>query len=372
MTLPQSAVFGILAAMLVLFLWNRIRYDLVALLGLLAATLAGLVPAQEAFAGFGHPAVVTVAAVLVLSRGLMSAGIVDALARQLTRVGDRPPAQVATLTGLVALSSGFMNNVGALALLMPVAIWMSRQSGRSPSLLLMPLAFGSLIGGLVTLIGTPPNIIIALFREETGKPAFGMFDFTPVGAGVALAGLLFISLFGWRLTPRRESESNPDDLFEIENYISEIVIPESSTFVGQTLFHLTSAMEEETDAKVVGMVREENEATIVGMIRGERMIAAPSWYEVLEAGDTLMVEAAPEDLKSLIDEMGLELAGSGENIRKTLDAGDVRLMEAVVAAESPLRRKTAAELYLRRIYNVNLLAIARQGNRIWESSCQHL
>ncbi len=364
LTVDQIMVFSILAATLVLFVWGRWRYDIVAMAALLLIFIAGLVPADAVFLGFGHPAVITVAAVLVISRGMLNAGVVDFLSQYLTGVGNRAMAQVSAITGIVILCSGFMNNVGALALLMPVAIWMSRESGRSPSLLLMPLAFGSLVGGLITLIGTPPNIIIALFREETGKPAFGMFDFTPVGAGVALAGLLFISLVGWRLTPRRESQSDPDDLFEIENYITEIVIPESSKFVGQTLFHLTSAMEEETDAKVVGMVREENEATIVGMIRGEHLIAAPSWYEVLEAGDTLMVEAASDDLKSLVDEMGLELAGSGENIRKTLDAGDVRLMEAVVSAESPLRRKTAAELYLRRIYGVNLLAIARRGRQL--------
>jgi len=201
LTLDQTVVFVILSATLVLFVWGRWRYDLVAVAALLLVFVAGLVPAKRVFLGFGHPAVITVAAVLVISRGLLNAGVVDTMSRLLTQVGSRPIVQVATLTGIVVLLSGFMNNVGALALLMPVAIWMSRQSGRSPSLLLMPLAFGSLIGGLLTLIGTPPNIIIALYRAETGVPAFGMFDFTPVGVGVAVVGLLFISLLGWRLTP---------------------------------------------------------------------------------------------------------------------------------------------------------------------------
>src|SRR5690606_16922037 len=151
------------------------------------------------------PAVITVAAVLVISRGLLNAGVVDFLSRYLAKVGSRLAVQVATLTGTVALCSAFMNNVGALAILMPVAIWISRQSGRSPSLLLMPLAFGSLMGGLITLIGTPPNIIIAIYRTQAGAAPFGMFQFTPVGAGVAIIGVIFITLIGWRLTPHREA-----------------------------------------------------------------------------------------------------------------------------------------------------------------------
>ena len=161
MNTQQLLVFSVLAATLAMFIWNRWRYDVVALLALLAVTLAGLVPLEQVFAGFGHPAVITVAAVLVLSRGLLNAGVADSIARRLARVGHLPMVQVVALTGIVALCSGFMNNVGALALVMPVAIMMSRRSGNPPSLLLMPLAFGSLLGGMVTMIGTPPNIIIA-------------------------------------------------------------------------------------------------------------------------------------------------------------------------------------------------------------------
>ncbi len=351
-TFDQAVVFAILAATLVLFVWGRWRYDLVAVAALLLVFIAGLVPAEQVFLGFGHPAVVTVAAVLVLSRGLLNAGVVDSLSRSLAQVGPRPMLQVATLTGIVVLCSGFMNNVGALALMMPVAVWMSRQSGRSPSLLLMPLAFGSLIGGLITLIGTPPNIIIALFRAETGAPAFGMFDFTPVGLGVAAAGLVFISLVGWRLTPRREAQSAPDELFEIEDYISEVIVPEGAKTVGRTIFHLTSAMEKKT------------EATVVGLIRDERHIAAPGWYEVIQAGDILMVEATPEDLKALIDGMGLALAECKGDCKEILGSEEIRLMEAVITADSPLPGTTAASLHLRRNFGVNLLAIARRGRRL--------
>jgi di/tricarboxylate transporter len=261
LSVDQSVVFAILSATLVLFVWGRWRYDLVALAALVLVFVAGLIPAGQVFLGFGHPAVITVAAVLVLSRGLLNAGVVDALSRYLARVGSRPMAQVGTLTGIVILCSGFMNNVGALALLMPVAIWMSRQSGRPPSLLLMPLAFGS-------------------------------------------------------------------------------------------FFHLTSAPGKET------------EATVVGLIRGERHIPAPSWYEIIQAGDILMVEATPEDLKALIDEQGLSLAECKGDCKATLGSDDIRLMEAVIASDSPLAGKTATRLHLRRNFGVNLLAIARRGRRL--------
>jgi di/tricarboxylate transporter len=352
LSFDQGVVFAILLATLVLFVWGRWRYDLVAVAALLGVFLAGLVPADQVFLGFGHPAVITVAAVLVLSRGLLNAGVVAALSRHLERVGSRPTLQVAALTAIVILFSGFMNNVGALALLMPVAIWMSRQSGRSPSLLLMPLAFGSLLGGLITLIGTPPNIIIALYRAETGAPAFGMFDFAPVGAPVALAGLLFITLLGWRLTPRREAQSTPGDLFEIEGYISEVVVPEDSRFIGKTIYHLTSEMEKETDAVVVDLVR------------SHRHNPAPPWFEIIEVGDVLMVEAAPEELKELIDGLGLELVVGKGHSEATLGAGEIRLMEAVIVPDSPLVGKTAAGLNLGLDHGINLLAIARRGRQL--------
>ena len=222
----QAIVFSILGIALVLFVWNRIRFDLVALIALLAVSIAGIVPVDQLFDGFGHPAVVTVAAVLVISQGLVNGGVVDRLARLLGKVGHRPTLQVLMLTSVVALCSGFINNVGALALLMPVAVWMSREAGRSPSLLLMPLAFGSLLGGTMTLIGTPPNIIIASYREAG---SFGMFDFAPVGLAITLAGIGFITLVGWRLTPRRGKPDDGGKLFSVGDYVTELRVPEDSS-----------------------------------------------------------------------------------------------------------------------------------------------
>ncbi len=374
MTGEQLIVFGVLAATLVLFVWNRWRYDLVALGALLACALTGVVPADEVFAGIGHPAVISVAAVLVLSRGLLNAGVVDSVARRLMQVGDRPWAQVAALTGIVALSSGFMNNVGALALFMPVAIWMSRQSGRSPSYLLMPLAFGSLLGGTLTLIGTPPNLIIAGYRAEAGESPFGMFAFLPVGAAVTVAGVLFIALLGWRLVPRRQEQEGNGDLFEISAYLTEVRVPEGCKYAGRTLHALIGAVKEEADVQVIALVR------------GDERQRMPSTYEVLREADILLVEADSDSLKALLDVTGVELAANvdehNDEAREERDAteqaveqekarkghksrhGELTLAEAIISPGSILVGTTASGLDLRERHGVNVLAVARQGQRL--------
>lgn len=352
----QLIVLGVLATTLVLFVWNRWRYDVVALGALLVVAVAGIVPPEQVFAGLGHPAVVTVAAVLVVSRGLQNAGVVDVLARQLTRIGDRPALQVATLTAIVALCSGFMNNVGALALLMPVAVWMSRRSDRSPSLLLMPLAFGSLLGGTLTLIGTPPNIIVSAYRAEAVGQPFGMFDFTAVGLGLSLVGVLFISLVGWRLTPKRVADDPGRGLFEIGDYLVELRVPEACRFVGKTLRDLVAATQEEAEIVVVGLIRD-----------GARQ-TRPSSYLVLQAADLLLVEADPENLKTLLDLTGLELPDpkNGEPEAGHAKAGELGLVEAIVTADSLLVGTTVIDRDLRARYGVNLVAVARQGARLRE------
>jgi di/tricarboxylate transporter len=351
MTIDQWTIFIILLTTLCLFVWGRWRYDLVSLAALFFVFTAGLIPPEQVFLGFGHPAVITVAAVLVLSRGLLNAGVVDSLSRLLSRMGSRPTAQVAILTCTVMLCSGFMNNVGALALLMPVAIWMARKSGRSPSYLLMPIAFGSLMGGLITLIGTPPNIIIATIRAETGKAPFGMFDFTPVGLGVAVGGLIFIILM-WRLTPRREGQGAPEELFQIEDYISEIIIPAGAGIAGHSIYELTS------------MAGKDRDVTVVALVRGDQHIPAPSWYRTIEAGDILLVEADSEDLKYLIDDMGLQLSECKGDCQAILGSEDVRMAEAIISPGSKMIGNTVVDLDLRHVYGINLLAVARQGQRL--------
>ncbi|MFO7682737.1 MAG: SLC13 family permease [Chloroflexota bacterium] len=346
--LQEIIVFIVLALTLVLFVWGRWRYDVVAMLALLAVTITGIIPGEVAFAGFGHPAVITVAAVLVVSRGLRNSGVVDLLAKPLFRIGERPSVQIGALSSMVATLSAFMNNVGALALLMPVAIRLARKNGRSPSLLLMPLAFGSLLGGLITLIGTPPNIIIATFRTETGAEPFRMFDFAPVGLGVALAGLLFVTLIGWRLVPQRKGAASREEMFEIGDYVTEVIVPADSGLVGKRLRDLGTL----SDAEVI----------VIALVRGKRRLNNPTSFEVLRTEDILVVEADSEDLRELVDAAGLTLSGSRKLGEDALDGGS--LMEAVVTVDSPLIGQTARSLNLRWRYGVNLLGVARMGSRI--------
>jgi len=371
MTTQQWIIFGILTVTMALFIWNRWRYDVVSLAALLVVAVTGIVPPDEVFSGFGHPAVITVVAVLVLSKELFNAGVIDLVARQLGRVGDRPTVQAAALTGLVAVSSGFMNNVGALALLMPVATWMSRKSGRSPSLLLMPMAFGSLLGGMLTLIGTPPNMIISAYRANVAETPFGMFDFMPVGVSVALVGVVFIALIGWRLIPKQTDNVTSRELFEVSEYMSELRVPEESKFAGFPLHDLLSAMPNKEDI------------TIVALVHNDKRFLAPSMYRVLRAGDILMVETDSDSLKSLIDDGGLEFIEGDkdedkdeeggkekedekENPDKSIESDDVSVLEAIVAPESLLIGKTASILLLRERYGVNVIAVARRGKRLQE------
>ncbi|MBR9871948.1 MAG: SLC13 family permease [Gammaproteobacteria bacterium] len=368
MNIEQGTVFLVLGITLAMFVWNRLRFDVVAMLALLAIAVAGLVPSADLFAGFGHPAVITVAAVLVISQGLVNSGFVDAIAKLLGRVGQNAVLQVITLTGVVALCSAFINNVGALALLMPVAIWMSRKSGRSPSLLLMPLAFGSLLGGTITLIGTPPNIIIASYREVG---TFGLVDFAPAGLAITVAGIAFIGLVGWRFTPKRDDPASDDKLFNVGDYVTELRVPEGSGYAGSTLHNLLTSGEE--DKSVV----------VLALIRDEKSSPAPSSYLVLREGDVLLVQADTESLQEFVDSTGLALANavegedganegeepagkgsSSEDKAEKIATGDVRLTEAVITPSSLLIGRTTNRFNLREHYGLNVVAIARQGHRL--------
>jgi len=347
----QIIIFSTLAAILVLFVWGKWRYDLVALFALLLVTILGLIPAEEAFSGFGHPAVITVAAVLIVSRALFNSGMVDYIVRLMGKAGDNYIIQLTVLLVVITICSGFMNNIGALALFMPVAIRMARKSERSPSLFLMPLAFGSLLGGLVTQVGTPPNIIISIFRSEisAGEP-FRMFDFAPVGAGVALAGLIFIILIGWRLMPRRKGNLSREDMFKVEDYITEVNVPEKSALTDKRVRDL----EEATDGDV----------TVVGHIRDGQKFSAPSPYRTFQEDDTLVIKANAKDLQDLIDVTGLKLAESDKLDQDALSSEDVEVIEATVTKGSPLEGRTARNLKLRSRYGVNMLGLARQGGRL--------
>ena len=350
MSSDQIIVFSVLLGALVLFALGKWRFDMVAVLALLAGSIFGVIPLDQAFMGFGHPAVITVAAVLIVSRGLLNSGVVDSISRLLSRVGENRTLQVVSLTTLVTTFSAFMNNIGALALLLPVAVRMARNSNRSPSFLLMPLAFGSLLGGMTTLIGTPPNIIIATFRTQTGAEPFGMFDFSPVGMGVALGGIIFVSLLGWRLIPQRQGQSSREELFQIKEYVTEVKVPENSKFIAKPLHELENIR----DAEI----------TILGLIRGDWRVPAPAKFEILRADDVLIVEADSDSLKTLLDTAQLNLATKAPEPKEVLGSEDVGVIEAVIMPDSAIEGSTPWTLQLRWRYGINVIGVARSGMRL--------
>ncbi|WP_420466765.1 SLC13 family permease [Panacagrimonas sp.] len=345
----EYAVFAVLLATLGLFVWDRFRYDAVALAALLALVLLGAVPPGEAFNGFAHPAVVTVAAVLVISRGLANAGVVDLIASRLSGVGKPVWIQVASLGAVVALLSAFMNNVGALALLMPVAMRMARERQTSPSNVLMPLAFASLLGGLITLIGTPPNLIVSSFRAREGAEPFSMFDFAPVGLILTVAGVVLVALLARRLIPQGQGDGGGKAL-AIQDYLTELRLPEDNRWVGKALGSLAHELGEDV--------------RVAGLVRGERRVPGHSRYERLESGDMVIVEADAEDLKNVVEKHGFELAGRGDPTRDLLESGDLNLAEAVVQSGSRMAGQSARSLGLRIWHGLNLLAVSRQGQRL--------
>ncbi|MCH7888956.1 MAG: SLC13 family permease [Proteobacteria bacterium] len=354
MSTDQATIFAILVALFVLFVWGRWRYDIVAFLALLAAVVAGVVPFAGAFRGFGHPATVTVALVLVMSRALMNSGAVDLIARHVRLSAKRLSLHIGALSSLGASLSAVMNNVGALALLMPVAIQAAAKAKQSPAVVLMPLSFGTILGGLVTMIGTPPNIIIATFRDKTAGEPFGMFDFTPVGAAVAIVGLVFVAFVGWRLIPpSRRKKLSPAELFDLEDYVSEARVPEGSDAVGLTV-HEIEELTRDVDAVIVGVIR-----------KGRRGFGVAR-REPIEVGDLLVIEAGPQSIDAFITQLKLEVVGVEGSKAKLLRTDDVVLMEAVVPRRSRIERRTASAVRLRSRYGVNLVAVSRQGAPIRE------
>ena len=391
MTLPQILVLTILVMTLALFLWGRLRHDVVALSALMACVVTGLVPAADAFAGFGHPAVITVACVLVLSAGLQSSGAVDVLARAVLPREAGRVVSLAALMGLGAFLSGFMNNVGALALLMPIAVQLSRRLDLTPGQVLMPLAFGTILGGMTTLVGTPPNLVVSGFRADTGLGHFGMFDFTPIGLAVAVVGVLFVVLIGWRLVPERKSSAGEG--FETGAYLTEVRVPGKSKAVGMTLRQFESDLEGAP-------------AQIVGLVRNEVRMNAPHGGRKVRADDILVLEADVEGLAETLSAYGIrleeqvkpedpdsdaaaeadaeaeaateaeaeekpdpdkaEVKTKGKENRKDNDNqhdGDIVLRELAVLPGSAIVGRSASDMLLRTRYGLNLLAVSRAGRQ---------
>jgi len=349
MTQPQMLAFAILAGMMLLFIWGRLRYDLVAILALLASIAAGTVPAKEAFSGFSDDIVIIVASALVVSAAVARSGIVETMLVRLTAGVTRVRWQLTILVTSVTFLSALVKNIGALAILMPSAFRMAKRSDASPSVFLMPMAFGSLLGGLITLVGTSPNIIVSRVREQmTGEP-FGMFDYTPVGLGLALVGIVFLR-FGYRLLPRnRRAAPTMGEALDIQDYTTEATITDGSPIAGRT---------------VAAFRHELGEVELTGLSRDGRLHRVASGRMVLKNGDTLVMKGEPDALERAIAENGLMLAGQDRALVTGTSAENVGVIEAVVTAESVLIGRAAEKVALHDRYGVNLLAISRAGNRM--------
>jgi len=347
MNTPQLLSVGVLAGMMLLFIWGKFRYDMVAVIALLAALALGIVSPKQAFTGFSDDIVIIVASALVLSAAVQRSGVIERAMLVLQKRVTHVRSQLLLLSASVGLASALVKNIGALAMMIPVALQMSKRANVSPAAYLMPMSFASLLGGLITLIGTSPNIIVSRVREEmTGQP-FGMFDYAPVGLGLTLVGLIFLR-FGYRLLPRdRRAAPTLGEAINIEDYVTEAEIPAGSPAVDETV----AAFRE----------RHDGEITVTAILRsGIRSIPFPD--TTLKPEDVLILAGSPDSLERVIAGDRLELEGAGRE--KPEGSGEVGVIEAVIGTESPLIGRTAGRLGLHERFGVNLIAVSRQGERL--------
>lgn len=349
MRTDQWLSFLILALLMAAFIWGRYRYDVVAAAALLMSITVGIVPAREAFTGFADDIVIIVGSALVVSAAISRSGIMDIALRRLSPEKRGPRTQLIMLVIIVAMLSAFIKNIGALAIMIPVAIQMARKSRVSPSRFLMPMSFASLLGGLMTQIGTSPNIIVSRVREEiTGQP-FTMFDYTPVGAAVAVTGIIFLGM-SYRLLPERVREkTSMDEAVKIKNYTTEAKVAAKSPAVGQSISWLQRPAG--GDAMVT---------TIIGDTGLKR---TPLPDTVLKAGDLLILEGEHGALDKIVSEGKLQLSDRTheKNRRK-----DISSVEAIVGEHSRLVGLSAKDLSLFENTGLNLLAVSRRDRRFTE------
>ena len=352
MALDQALAFAILAAAMILFVWGRLRYDLVAILALMAAVFTGIVPHGEAFRGFGDDIIIIVASALVVSAAVARSGVMEAVLHRVSSHVTSVQGQIVLLVTAVTILSAFVKNIGALAMMIPVALLVARRLKASPSCFLMPMAFGSLLGGLVTLVGTSPNIIVSRVRGElTGQP-FGMFDFAPVGLGLAVAGVVFL-VFGFRLLPgRRKAKGTMDEALDIPDYMTEARVTAASVVTGRTVGDLVRFCNDKV--MVTGIVRHKT----------VRMPLLPD--AILLEGDILLLEGDPEALERAVARARLELEGGDRPTHTARAADEIAGIEAVVGPRSILIGQTAKRMTLHEHFNINLLAVSRSGQHFTE------
>ena len=351
MSYSQALAFSILGGIMLLFVWGKLRYDLVALVGLLVSVAAGTVSPSRAFSGFSDDIVIIVASALVVSAAVARSGVIEIGLRWLAGKVEGVQWQLTVLVGSVTFLSAIVKNIGALAMLMPAALRIAKKSHTSPSVFLMPMAFGSLLGGLITLIGTSPNIIVSRVREQITGEGFKMFDYAPVGIGLSVAGLVFLH-FGYRLLPTdRRAAATLGEGVDIQDYTTEATVAEGSAVVG------TSAAE--------FVLNHEREVKVTAVLRGDRREPVPGMANApLEVGDILLLKGAPEELERVIARAGLLLEGQHRTAVTEVPPGEVSVAEAVVTQNSRLVGQAAGRMHLHERHGLNLLAISRAGERL--------
>ena len=350
MTSNQIELFCLFAIVFALLVWGRIRFDLVAFAALILGAFLGLVPSDQIFSGFGHPAVIIIALVLIVSRGLMNSGAVELIASRLLSANRHLSGHVGLMAVVGAGLSGIINNVAALALLMPLDLEAAKKAERSPGLSLMPLSFATILGGMITLIGTPPNIVIAEYRSSALGSPFSMFDFAPVGLTVAVVGIAFVTLIGWRLLPAHFREKPKQDGFVESLYSAELKIGKVSEEKPLTVGDLYP-------------IAEDKDVVIIGLIRNGRRIRGFARREPIRKDDYLVVEGDPKAIESFMGAAKLEFAGS-EQHKGGLTGSALSLIEAIAPDSARITGRSAFDMRLLYGHSVTLLGISRQGRRI--------
>lgn len=355
MTIEIFLVFSILIISLVLFFTGWVRMDIVALLVIGTLAFTGIVSPQEALSGFSNPAVVTVWSMFILSAALYQTGIAKIIGRQMTRLaGDSEGKMIATIMLSAGSLSAFMNNIGVAALMLPVVMDMAREKGVSPSRLLMPLAIGTMLGGLTTLIGTPSNLLISYALEDAEQPPFRLFDYTPIGLVALLTGTLFIVFIGRHLLPRRETltktvKGHTEQLstsYALQERTFMIKIKPSSPLRGKTL-------EESRLRAGLGL-------NVLSIIRNNITLLDPGPTSILQSNDKLFVQGQVEAIKAMKNWEVLHASQLGMNIKELLDI-ELFIFEANIHEQSPLIGKRLQDTEFRKRLGINVLAVRKGG-----------
>lgn len=349
-TVPQILSFLVIALMMGAFVWGRLRYDMVAALALLLALAVGVVPFEEAFSGFSDDIVIIVGSALLVSAGVARSGVMELAIQRYAPTLSGVRAQLALLVIVVAILSAFVKNIGALAIMIPIAFQFARRSGTSPSTFLMPMAFASLLGGLMTQVGTSPNIVVSRVREEITGTSFTMFDFTPVGLALTAAGIVFLVLFYWILPTRTRAGGSLHEAIDIKNYSAEAKVMADSAVVDKTV------------ADVLKIAA--GEAVVTSILRSGSIRITPFPDAVLKVGDVLLIEGDHEALDRLVAQARLNLTSDRRSTAKGRTSGEAVAIEAVIGESSSLIGWSAKRLLLYDRFNVNLLAVSRKGERL--------